>query len=219
MAVDRTALATATFGRRCHGPSAARCHGSSGSGTTRSRRCRSIARRPRGRSPRPAGSRGAGRRPPAARPRAGVRHPGAGTSTDPAPARRPPFRRRGAAVGADVTVSAVDFPVFQERLGQGRFDSYIGAWLDEPSARGLADQWTRAGWEAHQLRPLRQPGVRRAVPARERRAGSGSRAAALHRGDGHAQRRRAGDLPLYAEQCRGGKPPVGRGGDRSRTPG
>jgi ABC-type oligopeptide transport system substrate-binding subunit len=40
----------------------------------------------------------------------------------------------------------VDFPVFQERLGKGQFDSYIGAWLDEPSPRGLADQWTRAGW-------------------------------------------------------------------------
>ena len=51
-------------------------------------------------------------------------------------------------VGADVTVSAVDFAVFQERLGQGRFDSYIGAWLDEPSARGLAEQWTLVGWEA-----------------------------------------------------------------------
>lgn len=51
-------------------------------------------------------------------------------------------------VGAAVTVTAVDFPVFQERLGQGKFDSYIGAWLDEPSPRGLADQWTRAGWAA-----------------------------------------------------------------------
>lgn len=51
-------------------------------------------------------------------------------------------------VGAAVTVTAVDFPVFQERLGQGRFDAYIGAWLDEPSPRGLADQWTRQGWAA-----------------------------------------------------------------------
>ena len=51
-------------------------------------------------------------------------------------------------LGAEVTVTAVDFPVFQERLGQGRFDSYIGAWLDEPSPRGLADQWGRSGWEA-----------------------------------------------------------------------
>lgn len=52
------------------------------------------------------------------------------------------------AAGAAVTVTAVDFPVFQQRLGQGRFDSYIGAWIDEPSPRGLADQWTRAGWAA-----------------------------------------------------------------------
>jgi peptide/nickel transport system substrate-binding protein len=49
-------------------------------------------------------------------------------------------------VGAAVTVTTVDFPVFQERLGAGKFDSYIGAWLDEPSPRGLAAQWTRAGW-------------------------------------------------------------------------
>jgi peptide/nickel transport system substrate-binding protein len=51
-------------------------------------------------------------------------------------------------VGAAVTVTAVDFPVFQERLGSGEFDTYIGAWLDEPSPRGLAEQWTRAGWNA-----------------------------------------------------------------------
>jgi peptide/nickel transport system substrate-binding protein len=48
--------------------------------------------------------------------------------------------------GVSATVTAVDFPVFQERLAQGRFDSYIGAYLDEPSPRGLIDQWTRAGW-------------------------------------------------------------------------
>lgn len=51
------------------------------------------------------------------------------------------WRRAGAAV----TVTAVDFPVFQERLAGGKFDSYIGAWLDEPSPRSLADQWTSAG--------------------------------------------------------------------------
>jgi peptide/nickel transport system substrate-binding protein len=51
-------------------------------------------------------------------------------------------------VGAAVTVTAVDFPVFQQRLAQGRFDSYLGAWIDEPSPRGLADQWTREGWAA-----------------------------------------------------------------------
>jgi peptide/nickel transport system substrate-binding protein len=48
--------------------------------------------------------------------------------------------------GVNATVTAVDFPVFQERLDKGQFDSYIGAYLDEPSPRGLAGQWTRAGW-------------------------------------------------------------------------
>ena len=49
--------------------------------------------------------------------------------------------------GVRVTITLVDFPVFLERLRERRFDSYIGAFLDEPSARGLADQWTRAGWD------------------------------------------------------------------------
>ncbi len=48
-------------------------------------------------------------------------------------------------LGAEVTVTAADFAVFQERLGQGKFDGYIGAWLDEPTPRGLADQWSRSG--------------------------------------------------------------------------
>jgi ABC-type transport system substrate-binding protein len=48
--------------------------------------------------------------------------------------------------GIEATVTTVDFPVFQERLAKGRFDSYIGAYLDEPSPRGLADQWSRSGW-------------------------------------------------------------------------
>jgi peptide/nickel transport system substrate-binding protein len=47
--------------------------------------------------------------------------------------------------GVAVTVSAVEFPVFQGRLGEGKFDSYIGAWLDEPSPRSLAEQWTSDG--------------------------------------------------------------------------
>jgi peptide/nickel transport system substrate-binding protein len=50
--------------------------------------------------------------------------------------------------GIEATVTTVEFPVFQERLSKGRFDSYIGAYLDEPSPRGLRDQWTRAGWPA-----------------------------------------------------------------------
>jgi len=49
--------------------------------------------------------------------------------------------------GVQVTVTAVDFPIFIERLRERNFDSYLGALLDEPSARGLADQWTRAGWD------------------------------------------------------------------------
>lgn len=50
--------------------------------------------------------------------------------------------------GVRATVTSVDMPVFQQRLAQGRFDSYIGAYLDEPSPRGLADQWSRDGWDA-----------------------------------------------------------------------
>jgi peptide/nickel transport system substrate-binding protein len=49
-------------------------------------------------------------------------------------------------VGVNATVTAVDFPIFQERLAKGKFDTYIGAYLDEPSPRGLADQWSRSGW-------------------------------------------------------------------------
>ncbi|HEV8176403.1 MAG TPA: ABC transporter substrate-binding protein, partial [Gemmatimonadales bacterium] len=48
--------------------------------------------------------------------------------------------------GVEATVTTVEFPVFQERLARGRFDSYIGAYLDEPSPRSLAEQWSRAGW-------------------------------------------------------------------------
>ena len=48
-------------------------------------------------------------------------------------------------LGVAVTVTAVDFPVFMERLGRGSFESYIGAWLNEPSPRGLGEQWTSAG--------------------------------------------------------------------------
>ena len=48
-------------------------------------------------------------------------------------------------VGASAEVMAVEFPVFQERLARGDFDVYIGAYLDEPSARGLADQWGTGG--------------------------------------------------------------------------
>jgi peptide/nickel transport system substrate-binding protein len=50
------------------------------------------------------------------------------------------------ALGAEARITAVDFPVFQQRLRQGRFDTMIGASLDEPSPRSLADQWTEAGF-------------------------------------------------------------------------
>ena len=50
--------------------------------------------------------------------------------------------------GVNVTVTAVEFPIFQERLAKGRFDAYIGAYLDEPTPRALTTQWTRAGWGA-----------------------------------------------------------------------
>lgn len=49
-------------------------------------------------------------------------------------------------VGVNATVTTVEFPVFQERLAKGRFDSYIGAYLDEPSPRSLGDQWSKSGW-------------------------------------------------------------------------
>ena len=119
------------------------------------------------------------------------------------------------AVGAAVTVTAVDFPVFQERLGAGEFDSYIGAWLDEPSPRGLADQWTRAGWGGlnygHYANPAFDALLRRAGRAARRGRG----APALPRGDGHAQRRRAGHLPVRAGQLGRGRAAARRGGDRS----
>lgn len=49
-------------------------------------------------------------------------------------------------LGIEATITAVDFPVFQQRLAQGQFDAYIGAYADEPSPRGLTEQWTKAGW-------------------------------------------------------------------------
>ena len=51
-------------------------------------------------------------------------------------------------LGAQVNIDAVDFPIFQQRLAQGKFDVYIGAYLDEPSPRSLVDQWSRQGWDA-----------------------------------------------------------------------
>jgi peptide/nickel transport system substrate-binding protein len=48
-------------------------------------------------------------------------------------------------LGVEATVTAVDFPVFQQRLAEGQFDGYIGAYLDEPSPRGIVEQWTTRG--------------------------------------------------------------------------
>ena len=69
------------------------------------------------------------------------------------PSSSTPRRRAAEAVqaqwkraGVDGVVTLVDFPVMQQRIGEGTFDAFVGAWLDEPSPRGLADQWTRAGW-------------------------------------------------------------------------
>ncbi|MEO8295934.1 MAG: peptide ABC transporter substrate-binding protein [Gemmatimonadota bacterium] len=50
--------------------------------------------------------------------------------------------------GIDATISLVDFPVMQQRIEKGQFDTFVGAWLDEPSPRGLAEQWGRSGWKA-----------------------------------------------------------------------
>ena len=55
------------------------------------------------------------------------------------------IQERWARLGVTASVTAVDFPVFQERLAQGRFDTFIGSWLDEPHPRSLSEQWTRAG--------------------------------------------------------------------------
>ncbi len=51
-------------------------------------------------------------------------------------------------IGVDAAIEAVDFPVFQQRLAAGKFDVYLGAYLDEPSPRGIVDQWTRTGWSS-----------------------------------------------------------------------
>jgi peptide/nickel transport system substrate-binding protein len=49
-------------------------------------------------------------------------------------------------LGVDAAVAAVELPVMQQRLEQGDFDAFIGAWLDEPTPRGLGEQWSRQGW-------------------------------------------------------------------------
>ena len=72
-------------------------------------------------------------------------------------------------LGVEATVTAVDFPVFQQRLAEGRFDSYIGAYLDEPSPRGIVEQWTTRGIGAlnhgHWSNPAFDAGVDSALAA------------------------------------------------------
>ena len=100
-------------------------------------------------------------------------------------------------LGVAVKVTAVDFPVFQERLGRGQFDSYIGAWLDEPSPRGLADQWSRSGWAAINYGRYESPAFDSLLAAAGAESEVG-RAAALYR---QAMETLNGDTPaifLYA---------------------
>jgi len=75
------------------------------------------------------------------------------------------LQERWRRLGIETTITAVDFPVFQERLGRGDFDAYIGAWLDEPSPRGLADQWTTAGRGALNFGGYSNPAFDRAFAA------------------------------------------------------
>ncbi|HJR49665.1 MAG TPA: peptide ABC transporter substrate-binding protein [Gemmatimonadales bacterium] len=100
-------------------------------------------------------------------------------------------------LGAEVTVTAVDFALFQERLGKGRFDSYIGAWLDEPAPRGLADQWSREGWAAINYGRYGNP-VFDSLLARAGRESEVESASALYRQAMEALNADAPALFLYA---------------------
>ncbi|HEX9167106.1 MAG TPA: ABC transporter substrate-binding protein [Gemmatimonadales bacterium] len=79
------------------------------------------------------------------------------------------LQERWRRLGVEVGVTAVDFPVFQERLAKGQFAVFIGAWLDEPSPRNLADQWSRSGWGAqnygHYHNPAFEHALQRTVDA------------------------------------------------------
>jgi peptide/nickel transport system substrate-binding protein len=77
-------------------------------------------------------------------------------------------------IGVPATVTTVEFPVFQERLAKGRFDSYIGAYLDEPSPRGLRDQWSRAGWTALNYGQYANPAFDSLVQAASREEDAGA---------------------------------------------
>ena len=118
-------------------------------------------------------------------------------------------------LGAEVTVTAVDFPVFQERLGAGRFDSYIGAWLDEPTPRGLVDQWGRAGWAGINYGRYSSPAFDSLLVVAGREPGV-AKAAGLYR---QAMETLNADAPaiflVCAGQYGGGGEADGEGGDRS----
>ena len=164
-------------------------------------RCRSIRCGPRPCSIRPGGRRDAG----------GMRHRGGASSTFGllvpstsasrkllAEALQESWRR----LGVERLIDAVDFPVFQQRLAAGKFDVYIGAYLDEPSPRGIVDQWTRAGWSAlnygHYANPVIDSLIQGALAASTAgrwRAPAG-RTCLIH------ERRCAGGLPLYTRAIR-----------------
>jgi len=86
---------------------------------------------------------------------------------------------RGA--GVDASVTLVDFPVFQERLGRGEFDTYIGAWVDEPTPRGLSEQWSRAGWDDLNYGHYANPAVDSLLGAASRARDAGEARRLWHR--------------------------------------
>ena len=103
------------------------------------------------------------------------------------PSTSTPRRRAAEAVqaqwktaGVDGVISLVDFPVMQQRIGEGNFDAFVGAWLDEPSPRGLSDQWTRAGWTELNYGHYSNPVVD-SLLARAGRTGDPSEAKHLYR--------------------------------------
>ena len=143
------------------------------------------------------------------------RHPGAELQPLPPHASRSRSSRPGGRSASASTVTAVDFPVFQERLARGKFDAYIGAYLDEPSPRGLADQWSRSGWGVLNYGRYCQLELRLAARCRRVGARCTGGAEALARGHGHPERGCRGDLSVRARERRGGESPPGQRHDRS----
>lgn len=100
-------------------------------------------------------------------------------------------------LGVAVTITALDFPVFMERLAQGKFEAYIGAWLNEPSPRGLAEQWTSEGIGQLNYGRYGNPAFDRLV-AEASRAGTPAEARPLWRAAMDALNADAPALFLYA---------------------